>query len=114
MDKYLNKYIKEIDNILDSDKDVDYLKLKETQLEHISIFQHERIVHLIVTLFFALFTILFFTMINNNILILVIVAILLVVDIFYIIHYYKLENGTQYLYKQYERILDKLKEKDND
>ena len=114
MDKYLNKYIKEIDSILDSDKDIDYRKLKDSHLEHISIFQHERLIHLIVTLFFALFTILFFTMIDKNILILIIVSILLVVDIFYIIHYYKLENGTQYLYKQYERILDKLKENDHD
>ncbi len=109
MDKYLNKYIKEIDNILDSDKDVDYLKLKETQLEHISIFQHERIVHLIVTVFVALVTLLLLGLgITTELLGFVYVSLItLVLFLFYIVHYYFLENTTQELYKHYFSIREK-------
>ena len=109
MDKYLKNYIKEIDELLQSNKDIDYKKLKESHLERISFFQHERLIHLIVTMFFALFTLIFFTLIEKYILITIIEAILIIVLIFYIFHYYKLENGVQYLYKQYEEILNRLK-----
>lgn len=109
MGNYLKEYIKEIDNILKEDKDIDLEKLKQSHLERISFFQHERLIHLIVTMFFALFTIIFFTLSKDNVLITVIVGILLIVLLFYIFHYYTLENGVQHLYKQYEEIDKRLK-----
>ncbi|MEI7539239.1 MAG: hypothetical protein WCJ36_00500 [Candidatus Saccharibacteria bacterium] len=75
-------------------------------------FQHERLIHLIVTLFFAcllllsvasLFLVAYsYTLLN--ILILIIAAILLVTELFYIRHYYQLENGTQKLYDLSEKL----------
>lgn len=108
MRKYLNEYILEIENKLKekiSSKDV------ENHLVKISFFSHERLIHLIVTMFFALFSIIFiFVSINQkSILLLVIGLILLVVLFFYIFHYFFLENKVQYLYKLYDEMLEKLK-----
>ena len=77
----------------------------------LQIFQHERLIHLIVTMFFALFmiifliftTILFFTLspsLWGNILSYssaIITLILVITTIFYVHHYYQLENGVQQL-----------------
>ena len=55
MTKYINEYIEELESKLlnkkDTKKDLDDLMVK------IKFFQHERLIHLIVTMFFALFTI---------------------------------------------------------
>jgi len=74
-------------------------------------FQHERLIHLIVTMFFALFMIIFF--IFTTILFLTlpnslwdniftystsfITLVLFITTLFYIRHYYQLENGVQQL-----------------
>ena len=63
-------------------------------LEQIRFLQQERLVHLIVMLF-VIFTALFFFslfFLFNNILFLVVFAILLILSVFYIVHYFKLEN----------------------
>ncbi len=75
-------------------------------LVQISFFQHERLVHLLVTLAFALMelasavvTLCWPTMLSAA---LTILFLALLVP--YIVHYYHLENGTQRLYDQYDRI----------
>jgi hypothetical protein len=87
-------------------------------------FQHERAVHLAVTLFFAGALLLFFVMtvlfhllvplqesagwfisVSLNL----VVVILLVTTIFYIRHYYQLENGTQKLYRISQEIYARMK-----
>ena len=75
-------------------------------LTQIQFFQHERLIHLIVTclfavLAFAVFFALFFTM---NAGLFVLFAALLVLLVPYIRHYYILENGVQRMYKQYDRL----------
>ena len=109
MKKELYNYIDEVNNILESDKKYDYDEILKTHLERISFFQHERLVHLIVTVFYALFTILFLFLAIINVYFWIIVFILLIFLFFYVIFYFKLENGVQYLYKQYDKL--KLKEK---
>ena len=102
MKRYINDYIKEIQKSKNKN-DIESLKTK------ISFFQHERLIHLIVTLFFVLFS-LIFTFISyytKSIVFVIITLILYIFDIFYIIHYYILENGVQKLYK----IFDKLNSK---
>ena len=102
MKKYLDDYIKELENKKNK-IDIEELKAK------ISFFQHERLIHLIVTLFFSLFAIIFtfISLYTTNIYIYVISLILYVFVVFYILHYYYLENGVQKLYK----IFDKLNRK---
>lgn len=80
--------------------------LLREHLTQIQFFQHERLIHLIVTclfavLAFAAFFALFFTM---NAGLFVLFAALLVLLIPYIRHYYILENGVQRMYTQYDRL----------
>ena len=109
MKKYLYDYIKNIDLILKENKKVDYKKLKEEHLIKIKFFQHERLIHLIVTLFYTLFTFIVFSCIKICLPFALIVLIILIFLIFYVIHYFRLENGVQYLYKQYDLINERIK-----
>ncbi|MGN0481007.1 MAG: hypothetical protein ACI4EV_05495 [Lachnospiraceae bacterium] len=78
-------------------------------LVQIGFFQHERLIHLLVTLAFAVFAIfsMFFYLITEQIMVLVLFFSFLVLLIPYIKHYYLLENGTQELYKLYDEIKNK-------
>ena len=90
-------------------------KLVELHREMVVNFQHERLIHLIVTLFFALFAIvavfvsawMFSTYgFRMEMLTLYILTLVLVVLTgFYVRHYYFLENHVQELYKYTEKLL---------
>ena len=103
MKKYLYDYIKEIDTLLESNK-----KIKDdvitNHLLKISFFQHERLIHLLVTLFYALIYLVFMALGFVHYIFFIIALILFIFLICYIIHYFHLENGVQYLYKQYDKM----------
>ncbi len=82
-------------------------KLKEQLLIQIGFFQHERLIHLIVTHLFALAAmIILVAMVYFKTISMLILFVLLLVLLFpYIIHYYHLENGTQKLYTFYDRFI---------
>ena len=102
MKKYLYDYIKEIDNLIKNNKiNKDII---DNHLIKINFFQHERLIHLIVTIFYALLFLMFMALGFIHYIFFIIDAILLVFIICYIIHYFHLENGVQYLYKQYDRM----------
>ena len=107
MKKSIEEYVKYIDEQLD--KKVDFNKLKEEHLIKISFYQHERLIHLLVTLFYALFMFLTIILSFYNPLALIIELILIVFLIFYVKHYFLLENHVQYMYKQYDKIVEKIK-----
>lgn len=109
MRKSIDDYIKEIDNRIDNTKDLN--KLKEEHLIKIGFYQHERLIHLLVTLFYGLFMFITIILSYYNPLALIIVLIFMVFLIFYVRHYFYLENHVQYMYKQYDRIIEKMKEK---
>lgn len=80
--------------------------LKEDLLTQIAFFQHERLCHLIVTLGFALLTLLtaccaFLLRLPGLYLLL---GVFLALFLPYIWHYYVLENGVQKLYTYYDSI----------
>lgn len=81
-------------------------QLIERLLVQIQFFQHERIIHLIVTHLFAMITIV--TLVGMMYFKTIPMLILFVLEMSlvfpYIVHYYHLENGTQYLYSIYDRI----------
>ena len=81
-------------------------KEKRALLTQISFFQHERLIHLIVTVLFAIMTIMAFVvvMVECSIGALVLLLLFLVLLIPYVRHYYILENGTQQLYTYYDRL----------
>ena len=107
MDKKLRDYIDYIEKASDepSEELIEYHKVMTQQ------FQHERFIHLIVTMFFALFLLIFFALFICLSIFLpqgyaadylligigLITAIFFVVTLFYVRHYYQLENGTQKL-----------------
>jgi Flp pilus assembly protein TadB len=105
----IDNYIKFIDKQIDEEKDLN--KLKEEHLIKISFYQHERLIHLLVTLFYAIFMFLSVILAYYNPLSLLIVLILMVFLICYVRHYFYLENHVQYMYKQYDKIVEKIEKK---
>ncbi len=106
MKVYLKDYIKEIDELLESKKDINEEDIKK-HLVKIEFFQHERLIHLLVTLIYAVLFVLFIRLGLENPLFNIIVLILMIFLLFYVAHYFRLENGVQYLYKQYDKMLEK-------
>lgn len=137
----INKLIQH-ENLVDSELGrISKLKSKDTrtkeltrlldyQDQQIKNFQHERLIHLIVTLFFAGLTLMAWissflwqallaylnikldssiNYVNSCLIILSILLTILLVN--YVRHYYKLENGIQRLYYLYETIYQKLSPK---
>lgn len=108
MAKRLKAYIKYLDGQLGKSMTPEERKaLKEDFLIQIVFFQNERLIHLIVTVTFAvlaLMTILcsfFYQSIGLFILILLFFVLLFP----YITHYFNLENGVQKLYTYYDKIV---------
>lgn len=85
-------------------------QLYKYHVKRVRDFQHERLIHLIVTLFFTLLflgaclalmsfaTMLLFWPLTG------LVLILSILEVAYIHHYYQLENGVQSLYKLTEKL----------
>ncbi len=108
MKKYLYSYINEVENKLK--KNIESNDIQEL-INKINFFSHERLIHLIITLFFAFLAIIFTIMsITYEMFLLWLVTLIIyILLIFYILHYYKLENGVQYLYKLYDKMIKKIK-----
>ena len=90
------------------------VRLAELHSEVVANFQHERLIHLIVTLFFAFFGIEFilitmWTLVQYGLSLdflplYLITLILVVLTFFYVKHYYFLENHIQNLYKYTKKL----------
>lgn len=111
MKKRVLAYLRYIDEMLEKD-DVDWEEEIKRHLVQIGFFAHERLIHLIVTVLFALMTmatILYCNYTGAIVAVLLTVA-LLVLLIPYIMHYYLLENSVQKMYVQYDKMMNKSKE----
>ena len=106
MRKELIAYRKQIDAIIANPEDGYYDGIVEDHFNQISFFQHERLVHLIVTLAFAILEVVAMlgAAVTGSIGFIALAVLLLVLLIPYIVHYYFLENETQKLYPQYEKL----------
>lgn len=113
MTKYFLEYLAFLDKAL-ADENTDLARLMKIHKEKTSYFQHERLIHLIVVVLFALVTMAcFFIIVLTEEIVLVPLAVLFIgLLIPYIKHYYFLENNTQLLYKYYDRISEKLGKED--
>ena len=112
MEERIKNYLKYVDDILEKNeqnkinhKD-DYDRLIENHLLHISFYQHERLVHLIVTVLFAVlaFMTVGIAIVGNYLYMLFVTIALMVLLIPYIKHYYFLENSVQKMYDQYDAL----------
>jgi len=80
-------------------------KLEEHMVQ-VGFFQHERLIHLIVTVTFALLEMLaiVLSVISDSLFTLVLPVVILILLVPYIRHYYILENEVQKMYVQYDRM----------
>lgn len=109
MTEYFKRYRAFIARALEDDgTDLEtLLKIHKTK---IAFFQHERLIHLIVMCLFAIVTCgtIICIAVTGKITLIPLAVLLLVLLIPYIKHYYFLENQTQALYKDYDKIVQKL------
>lgn len=109
MEKRIKDYIKYISKSLSMELDAEEREgLRKDMLVQIGFFQHERLIHLLVTLSFGILTVLtfFVTCFYQNIGVYLLLCLLLILLIPYIRHYYILENGIQSLYQLYDELID--------
>ena len=85
-------------------------ELSDYHHKQIQNFQHERLIHLLVTLTYAIAYLMSFaiTLAFPNIGTVILNIILLVMLVFYARHYFVLENGVQRLYRLDREIIKKL------
>ncbi|MBQ8350152.1 MAG: hypothetical protein IJY19_11040 [Ruminococcus sp.] len=117
MTEYLKEYMKTVQQKLERCRNSE--ELEEIFLEHkdkIAFMQHERIVHFLVTMMFAIVLAVFMTamLLTENLMMLILVTIIIVLLGFYIKHYYFLENTVQKMYKVYDEILVKRRKTDDE
>ena len=117
MEKEIKKYEKFIEKaVREKHSPLEWSKLAEIHQETVANFQHERLIHLIVTLFFTALTLIalsisawFFATNGFSLYLLpihLVTLVLIILTGFYIKHYYFLENHIQKLYKYTEKLRD--------
>lgn len=106
MKKYLDQYIVMLEEIIANNNIQDFDYLKNEHIKQIQFIQHERLIHFLVTLMFAiiLFICLGIFLVTSNIGVLVLVVLVLGLIVPYVWYYYYLENHTQKLYLLYNQI----------
>jgi hypothetical protein len=109
MKKQIENYFNEIKNYLNSNTNKNLEETIQNHLLKISFFQHERLIHLLVTLAFALLTMLSFIFLffNPTIPTSILTGLFFILLIPYIFHYHFLENSVQEMYKQYDKLIKK-------
>ena len=108
MHRYLQSYINFIDGQLARTdiSEADFEKIKAEHLIQIQFMQHERFIHLIVTVLFAvmLFISLGVLALSDKIIFALLTVLILLPLIPYIWHYYFMENSVQKMYTQYNKM----------
>ena len=111
MEKRLKAYIQYLESVI-SGNNPDELKAAYSDiLTQIAFFQHERLIHLIVTVKFAILALmsLQFFISTGMFAVMMLFLLFMVLLVPYIRHYYILENGTQRLYELYDIIHKELR-----
>ena len=112
MEQRILQYRKQIDEWLakmENDEQITQELIRDKLEEHlvqVGFFQHERLIHLIVTVTFALLEMLaiVLSVIFDSLFTLLLPVVILILLIPYIRHYYILENEVQKMYVQYDRM----------
>lgn len=108
MERRLKNYIAYMEKLVHSDlSDEEREKIRREMLTNIGFFQHERLIHLMVTLAFAMLLAfaIWGCVVISSIPFYIFFALVLVLLAPYIRHYYILENGVQKLYKLYDILM---------
>lgn len=119
MKKYLEQYIAMLEKFLQEGKISNFEYIKAEHIKQIEFIQHERLIHFLVTMMFAIieFICLAIFLITSNMAVLILIILILGLLIPYIAYYYYLENHTQKLYLLYSQIcnleLEQMEHPDN-
>ncbi|MBR2523016.1 MAG: hypothetical protein IKE53_01090 [Clostridiales bacterium] len=119
MGKYIKAYLAEVGSFVSSmdNREVQELRTFLEEFEKkISYFQHERLIHLLVTLTFALleiFTIfaIFILPYPASLIFAVMTVLILCLLTGYVFHYYLLENSVQKMYHLRDQIVSEVKKR---
>lgn len=120
MKEYIKTYMTEINNyIANSMKNVsldEHLATCKEFDEKLAHFMHERLIHLIVTVLFALMEIIsiYVMAVTMNVTAIVLSIMFLVLLVPYVMHYYFLENSVQEMYKMRDTLVKFTREKQAD
>ena len=116
MGQYITAYLKAVEAALaDESGKIDLDALKKEHLQQIEFIQHERLIHLMVTIMviIILFIGLVIFFITSITAFAIVDALLLILAFCYLGYYFFIENTTQKLYCIYNRICLKIDEKNN-
>lgn len=105
MEKRIKKYLLFLENLKFEEMEAPELERVRSEMERqIGFFQHERLIHLIVTVTFALLTLisLFASIFSQELMCAALTLLLFILLIPYIRHYYILENSVQKMYGYYD------------
>jgi hypothetical protein len=100
-----------VEQLEKSDSKDELCRLLAEHRDKIAFMQHERLVHFLVTMMFAIILVMFVIaeLFTENIMLTVLIIIILVLLAAYIKHYYFLENTVQKMYRVYDDILKKIR-----
>ena len=108
MEKRILNYRRYIDELL-TRSDVNWEAIIKEHLIQISFFQHERLIHLIVTITFAILEVIVIGLcvVSFTLGVGLLAIALLILLVPYVRHYYILENEVQKMYWQYDKMVEK-------
>lgn len=111
MEKRLKRYMEYYRQHAEGESEItgDKESFLKEMLIQIQFFQHERLIHLIVTVLFAILAVISIlaNVLMQELAVLALCLMFFVLLIPYVRHYYILENGVQKLYEYYDAIRDK-------
>lgn len=116
MRKRIIAYRNRIDMVLSKrDANTDWEDVLSEHLTQIGFFQHERLVHLIVTMTVAILTVICLAIgiIGDFLAGFILAGMFTILLVPYILHYYTLENEVQKMYKQYDEILKIIRKEED-
>ena len=110
MNQYILEHETYIRGLLNSTEEQDWDKVRKYHRAQIMFMQHERLVHMMVTLFFGFLMAfsLFMALFLELSVLFLLVLIIGVLEIFYLVHLYRLETGVQRWYGLYRDITNRL------
>ncbi len=108
----IKQYMAYVNQILESDEERNWKEEIEKHLVQINFFAHERFIHLIVTVLFALMTTMVFLYLFHHFSLSLLLLLILLMGLLvpYIKHYFLLENSVQDMYEQYDKMQQRLGE----
>ena len=93
-------------------EDIDWEEVLKDHLIKTSQFQHERLIHLMVTITFAIcaMVVMGFAVITQKVALALLFVFIFLPLVPYIFYYFMLENNTQAMYPLYDGIMEKVKQ----